>query len=151
MCRHIMNAQVSIFWGEKWYDCHECYAEHEGHSPDLSALPSRLPMACKSCRQLFHKDLRIFHENDAQCPHCGVNICIPAMTPQSCFLSEAAQAVDALLRENIAKPLLFEMHLDATQFDHLLEPVLQTASAIDKQKALHRRLRRSTRWKGLRV
>lgn len=139
MCRHIINAQVSIFWGEKWFDCHECYAEHEGHSPDLSTLPTRLPMACKSCRQLFHKDLQIFHEKDAHCPHCGVDICIPAMTPKSCFLAEAAQAVDAIFRENLAKPLLLEVKLDASRYDHLIEPVMQSACVNGPRKVLHRR------------
>ncbi|KAJ8608089.1 hypothetical protein CTAYLR_009633 [Chrysophaeum taylorii] len=121
MCRHIINAQVSIFWGDKWYDCHECYAEHEGRCPDLSQLPKKLSMACKKCRQLFHKDMQIFTERDESCPHCGNLYVIPGMTPKSCFLAEATQMIDAALSESLATPLEMDLELDPLSYDHLIE------------------------------
>lgn len=103
MCKHVINAQVSIFFANsKWYDCHECYLELEGALPDLDGLARRLPLACKRCRQLFHKDMTIFNEADATCPHCGNKYLIPAMTPKSCLLAEAAEAIGMLRRDLLA-------------------------------------------------
>lgn len=120
MCRHIINAQVSIFWGDKWFDCHECYAEHEGRCPDLSKLSRRVALACKSCRQLFHKDFGVFGKVDETCPHCGVRFVIPAMTPKSCLLAEARMSGAALLREYLAKPLEVRVDVDRAAFSHLV-------------------------------
>lgn len=73
-CRHIMNAQCSIFMGGKengkWFDCHECYEEMTGRPLDLSEITSPLSLVCKSCRKLFQKDLHIFGDDDLTCPHC---------------------------------------------------------------------------------
>ena len=73
-CRHVINAQCSIFMGDKktgaWFDCPECYEEVMGKRLDLAIIESPLTLVCKACRQLFQKDLRIFDEDDAVCPHC---------------------------------------------------------------------------------
>ena len=94
-CRHVINAQCSIFMGDKktgaWFDCPECYEEVTGKRLDLAIIESPLTLVCKACRQLFQKDLRIFDEDDAVCPHCGNAYVIPAMTPESCLVREAAQ------------------------------------------------------------
>ncbi|KAJ1455906.1 hypothetical protein M885DRAFT_407556, partial [Pelagophyceae sp. CCMP2097] len=71
MCRHVINAQCSMFLGEKWYDCHECFAELEGRPFDVSTVTTSLVFACKKCRNQFKKDLRIFSDLDGACPHCG--------------------------------------------------------------------------------
>ena len=48
----------------------------------MAIIESPLTLVCKACRQLFQKDLRIFDEDDAVCPHCGSAYVIPAMTPE---------------------------------------------------------------------
>jgi len=94
-CRHIINAQCSIFMGGKengkWFDCHECFEEMMGkpcvvvsrgvgdggarpmpvdRRLDLEEITSPLSLVCKSCRKLFQKDLHIFGDDDLTCPHC---------------------------------------------------------------------------------
>ena len=96
MCRHIINAQVSISFVEnKFYDCLECFAEQEGEEVDLSKVGVVVAMACKKCRQVFEKDLRSFRlPQEEECPHCGNRYVLPAMTPKSCLLQEATQRLE---------------------------------------------------------
>ena len=108
-CRHVINAQCSIFMGDKktgaWFDCPECYEEVTGKRLDLAIIESPLTLVCKACRQLFQKDLRIFDEDDAVCPHCGNAYVIPAMTPESCLVREAAQLCERAMEEALEGPL----------------------------------------------
>ncbi len=57
MCKHILNAQVSIRAPccQKWFDCPECHAEASDHE-----LTKTFDMvfACKKCKKVFRKDSR---------------------------------------------------------------------------------------------
>mmetsp|Transcript_19149 Transcript_19149/g.59031 ORF Transcript_19149/g.59031 Transcript_19149/m.59031 type:complete len:142 (+) Transcript_19149:135-560(+) len=124
MCKHVLNAQVSICFGasKKFYDCHECYLEHEGEALDLEKVPAVVAMACKKCRQLFHKDMSCFsEEGDDACPHCGNRFVLPAMTPKSCLLVEARQLLDERFRDYCKEPLRVQTPLDPRRFDHLIK------------------------------
>ncbi|CAD0112118.1 unnamed protein product [Aureobasidium uvarum] len=101
MCKHILNAQVSIRspcckslraspppppltlyppTGRKWFDCAECHAESESHDlkPTLEMV-----FACKKCKKAFRKDVQEFEESDEYCPHCDNHFVLEAKTPQA--------------------------------------------------------------------
>ncbi|KAJ9629749.1 hypothetical protein H2203_002130 [Taxawa tesnikishii (nom. ined.)] len=82
MCKHVLNAQVSIRSPccRKWFDCAECHAESESHQlkPTLEMV-----FACKKCRKCFRKDVQEFEESDEYCPHCDNHFMLDAVTPQA--------------------------------------------------------------------
>ncbi|AEO69456.1 uncharacterized protein THITE_2146429 [Thermothielavioides terrestris NRRL 8126] len=82
MCKHILNAQVSIRSPccRKWFDCPECHAEQESH-PLLQRF--EMTFACKKCRKCFRKDASEFEEADEYCPHCDNHFVIEAVTPKA--------------------------------------------------------------------
>ena len=82
MCKHILNAQVSIraTCCRKWFDCPECHEEMADH-PLLKS--TELVFACKKCRKVFRKDASDFDEADQYCPHCDNLYILPAETPES--------------------------------------------------------------------
>ena len=56
MCRHVLNAAVSVkFPNGRWYECPECFLEVEGHMPNLKDWDPVRTFACKACRQVFIK------------------------------------------------------------------------------------------------
>ncbi|CCX32702.1 hypothetical protein FPQ18DRAFT_313060 [Pyronema domesticum] len=81
MCKHILNAQVSIRSPccKKWFDCAECHAETEQHR-----LQQTLEMvfACKKCRKCFRKQVEDWDESDEYCPHCDNHFLLEAKTPK---------------------------------------------------------------------
>ncbi|CAM9196076.1 unnamed protein product, partial [Scytosiphon promiscuus] len=56
MCKHIINAKVSIQTSccRRWYECPECHDERENHPQRIS---NNVAFACKTCRKIFVKDL----------------------------------------------------------------------------------------------
>ena len=100
----------------------ECYEEVTGARLDLAMITSPMTLVCKKCRQLFQKDLRIFDENDANCPHCGNPYVIPAMTPESCLVREAAQVCEMALAAALSSPLDVGNGLAMNlNFEHLVD------------------------------
>lgn len=100
MCKHILNAQVSIRAPccKKWFDCPECHAEASDHPLKKSV---EVVMACKKCKKCFRKDTRFerfislvsffflsefpsssFEESDEYCPGCDNHYVIEAKTSQ---------------------------------------------------------------------
>ncbi|KAL7749056.1 hypothetical protein RI367_005460 [Sorochytrium milnesiophthora] len=81
MCKHVLNAQVSIRAQccRRWFDCPECHAEVSDH-------PLRRTMemvfACKKCKKTFRKDMENYEEQDEFCPHCDNQYVIEAKTRQ---------------------------------------------------------------------
>ncbi|KAL2037710.1 hypothetical protein N7G274_009435 [Stereocaulon virgatum] len=79
MCKHVLNAQVSIRAPccRKWFDCAECHQEQEDHQ-----LLQKFDMtfACKKCRKCFRKDTQEFEESDEYCPHCDNHFVLEAKT-----------------------------------------------------------------------
>lgn len=77
MCKHIVNAQVSIRAPccRKWYDCPECHEEKEEHELRKTF---EMVFACKKCKKVFRKDTREFDEQDEFCPHCDNQFIIEA-------------------------------------------------------------------------
>ena len=67
MCKHVLNAQVSVRAAccKKWYDCPECHAEKEDHEIMKNV---EIVMACKKCKKVFRKDVSNFDESDEYCP-----------------------------------------------------------------------------------
>lgn len=61
MCKHILNAQVSIRSAccKKWYDCAECHDTVSDHELKKTL---EMIMACKVCKKVFRKDLAVFEE-----------------------------------------------------------------------------------------
>mmetsp|Transcript_13521 Transcript_13521/g.16105 ORF Transcript_13521/g.16105 Transcript_13521/m.16105 type:complete len:111 (+) Transcript_13521:63-395(+) len=93
MCRHILNSQVSIkFPNGRWYECPECFLEVEGTLARLKDWGPIRTFACKSCHQVFIKDMTLFHPIDRQCPHCANKFVIPARTNEGEF-AEYCQTV----------------------------------------------------------
>jgi len=81
MCKHILNAQVSIRSPccRKWFDCAECHYESEDH-PLLQK--NEMTFACKKCKKVFRKDGTDFEEEDEYCPFCDNHFVIDALTPK---------------------------------------------------------------------
>eukprot|EP00917_Polyrhabdina_sp_WS-2016_P024965 GHVP01053840.1.p1 GENE.GHVP01053840.1~~GHVP01053840.1.p1 ORF type:complete len:110 (+),score=14.93 GHVP01053840.1:2-331(+) len=87
MCKHILNAQVSIRAQccKAWYDCPDCHNENNDHEISKSLL---LTMACKKCKKVFRKDMGDFDENDEYCPHCDNHYLIKAIEPKAALAVE---------------------------------------------------------------
>ncbi|KAI9360423.1 CHY zinc finger-domain-containing protein [Zopfochytrium polystomum] len=81
MCKHILNAQVSIRAPccKKWFDCPECHAEASDHNLRKTM---EMVMACKKCRKVFRKDMSNYDESDEYCPNCDNHYVLEAKTPQ---------------------------------------------------------------------
>ncbi|KAL3423046.1 zinc finger protein [Phlyctema vagabunda] len=79
MCKHILNAQVSIRSKccRKWFDCAECHEESESH-PLMKT--TEMVFACKKCKKAFRKDAETFEESDEYCPHCDNHFVLEAVT-----------------------------------------------------------------------
>lgn len=61
MCKHVLNAQVSIRSPccKKWFDCATCHQEKEDH-PLLQSF--EMVFICKKCKKAFRKDAREFED-----------------------------------------------------------------------------------------
>ncbi|KAI5780782.1 hypothetical protein EDC01DRAFT_255050 [Geopyxis carbonaria] len=88
MCKHILNAQVSIRSPccKKWFDCAECHAEAEEHR-----LLQRMEMvfACKKCKKCFRKEVSDWDDSDEYCPHCDNHFVLEAKIPQAMLKVES--------------------------------------------------------------
>ena len=82
MCKHILNAQVSIRAPccKKWFDCPECHAETQDHELEQTL---EMVFMCKKCKKAFRKDVSEFEEADEYCPHCDNHYMIEAKTPET--------------------------------------------------------------------
>ncbi|PLN85458.1 hypothetical protein BDW42DRAFT_160505 [Aspergillus taichungensis] len=91
MCKHILNAQVSIRSAccRKWFDCAECHMEQESHA--LKKSPEMV-FACKKCKKCFRKDSAEFEESDEYCPHCDNHFVLEAVTPKPALQVEGEDA-----------------------------------------------------------
>ena len=82
MCKHVLNAQVSIRAPccKKLFECAECHAETTDH--ELKKLVE-LVVACKKCRKVFRIDSSDFdEETDSFCPNCDNQFYLFAKTPE---------------------------------------------------------------------
>ncbi|KAF9075543.1 hypothetical protein BDP27DRAFT_1315243 [Rhodocollybia butyracea] len=82
MCKHVLNAQVSIRAPccQQWFDCAECHAEKETHK---LAKTTEMAFMCKKCKKAFRKDMTAYEESDEFCPHCDNRYVIDAKTPHA--------------------------------------------------------------------
>ncbi|KAI0301767.1 CHY zinc finger-domain-containing protein [Multifurca ochricompacta] len=97
MCKHVLNAQVSIRAPccKQWFDCSECHAENQTHP---LARTTEMTFVCKKCKKAFRKDMTAYEESDEYCPHCDNHYVIDAKTPQAVIGIEGEDArVDARL------------------------------------------------------
>ncbi|KAF8525791.1 hypothetical protein BU17DRAFT_83277 [Hysterangium stoloniferum] len=95
MCKHILNAQVSIRAPccKQWFDCAECHAEKEEHA---LAKTTEMAFMCKKCKKAFRKDMTAYEESDEYCPHCDNHYVLEAKTPQAVLGVEAGDTrIDA--------------------------------------------------------
>ncbi|CAA7260482.1 unnamed protein product [Cyclocybe aegerita] len=95
MCKHILNAQVSIRAPccKQWFDCSECHAETQSHT---LAKTVEMVFMCKKCKKAFRKDMNTYEESDEYCPHCDNHYVLEAKTPQAVLGVEGEDArVDA--------------------------------------------------------
>ena len=67
MCKHILNAQVSIraVCCKKWFDCPECHEEISDHPLKKT---NEMVFACKVCKKVFRKSMLEYEESDEYCP-----------------------------------------------------------------------------------
>ncbi|SPO04530.1 related to HOT13 - Zinc-binding mitochondrial intermembrane space protein [Cephalotrichum gorgonifer] len=118
MCKHVLNAQVSIRSPccKKWYDCSECHSENESHP---LRQQFEITFACKKCKKAFRKDAQEFDESDEYCPHCDNHFVIDAVTPQAAlsFESEDARVDNRMIKDqrvnNEVKRTVFDLKDDA--------------------------------------
>lgn len=87
MCKHILNAQVSIRAPccKMWFDCPECHEEYwKGREGEHELMKSmEFVFACKKCKKVFRKDVSEFEDADEYCPHCDNHFIIEAKTPET--------------------------------------------------------------------
>ncbi|KAF2764109.1 hypothetical protein EJ03DRAFT_332156 [Teratosphaeria nubilosa] len=83
MCKHVLNAQVSIRSPccRQWFDCAECHAEKQPDHPLKQTL--EMIFACKKCKKAFRKDMQEFEESDEYCPHCDNHFLIEVKEPKA--------------------------------------------------------------------
>ena len=81
MCKHILNAQVSIRASccKKWFDCADCHKEVSDHP---LAKMAEMVFACKKCKKVFRKDMIDYEEQDEFCPHCDNKYVLEAVTKE---------------------------------------------------------------------
>jgi len=86
MCKHVLNAQVSIRSPccRKWFDCAECHDEDHPLQQSFD-----MTFICKKCRKAFRKDTRDWDESDEYCPHCDNHFVIDALTPKAALKVES--------------------------------------------------------------
>ncbi|BGP58573.1 hypothetical protein JCM8202_002335 [Rhodotorula sphaerocarpa] len=91
MCKHILNAQVSIRAPccRKWFDCAECHAETADHP---LAKTHEMAFMCKKCKKAFRKEMETYEESDEFCPHCDNHYVIEAKTPNAMLGVESEDA-----------------------------------------------------------
>ncbi|KAG9240777.1 hypothetical protein BJ878DRAFT_524282 [Calycina marina] len=101
MCKHILNAQVSIRSPccQKWFDCPECHGEVADH-PLLKR--HEMSFICKKCKKAFRKDSREFEEADQYCPHCDNQFILDAKTPKPIlkFEGEDSRVDNRMLKDD---------------------------------------------------
>jgi hypothetical protein len=84
MCKHILNAQVTIrYYDGNWYDCPLCFLDENKLYPDMQRIGTEMVFACKVCKKCFRKDMTQFEEPDEYCPHCGNCFVVEAVTPET--------------------------------------------------------------------
>ncbi|KAI2488389.1 hypothetical protein P3342_008656 [Pyrenophora teres f. teres] len=91
MCKHVLNAQVSIRSPccKKWFDCAECHQEQSDH-PLMQTFD--MTFICKKCKKAFRKDAREFEDADEYCPHCDNHFVLEAKTPKASLQVEGEDA-----------------------------------------------------------
>ncbi|EFW98971.1 zinc finger protein [Grosmannia clavigera kw1407] len=116
MCKHVLNAQVSIRSPccHKWFDCVECHREQEDHP-----LMQRFEMvfACKKCKKCFRKDAREFEDSDEYCPHCDNHYVLDAITPKAAITVEGGDV-------RIDNRMIKDDRVKAQQFRDIFDPDL---------------------------
>ncbi|KAF8234431.1 hypothetical protein L208DRAFT_837507 [Tricholoma matsutake] len=104
MCKHILNAQVSIRAPccKQWYDCVDCHSEAQTHAIGKTV---EMVFMCKKCKKAFRKDMTTYEESDEYCPHCDNHYVLEAKTPQAVVGVEGEDArVDArMLKDDRVK------------------------------------------------
>ncbi|CAM9164857.1 unnamed protein product [Heterosigma akashiwo] len=99
MCKHILNAQVSIMAPccKQWFECPECHDELSDHGIDASGN-AEVAFACLACQKPFWKDMSVFDENDQACPHCQNVFVLVAVTPEFQLSVKAEEFLDDRLQ-----------------------------------------------------
>ncbi|KAF8151928.1 hypothetical protein K438DRAFT_379057 [Mycena galopus ATCC 62051] len=117
MCKHILNAQVSIRAPccKLWYDCAECHGESQTHK---LAKTAEMTFMCKKCKKAFRKDMTMYEESDEYCPHCDNHYVIDAKTPQAMIKVEGEDVrVDArMLKDDRVKAVNDDSLFDDDDF-----------------------------------
>ncbi|KAJ2343901.1 hypothetical protein IWW50_001860 [Coemansia erecta] len=113
MCKHILNAQVSIRAPccKKWFDCPECHAENSDHELRKT---NEMIFLCKKCKKAFRKDMSDYEDEDEFCPHCDNHYVVEAKTPAAALGVEGGDARmdNRMLKDERAKveaPSAFSM------------------------------------------
>ncbi|KAJ1744564.1 hypothetical protein LPJ77_006370 [Coemansia sp. RSA 2523] len=105
MCKHILNAQVSIRAPccKKWFDCPECHAEATDHELRKT---NEMIFLCKKCKKAFRKDVNDYEDEDEFCPHCDNHYVVEAKTPVAALGVEGddARMDSRMLKDERAKP-----------------------------------------------
>ncbi|KAL0216363.1 hypothetical protein P9112_008547 [Eukaryota sp. TZLM1-RC] len=104
MCKHIVNAQVSIRTPccKRWFDCPQCHADCTDHEMQKT---TELVLACKKCKKVFRVDLGDPEADEADhfCPHCD-----------NCYVLDAVTNEDVEEEKTL---LSFEKSLDKPVYD----------------------------------
>ena len=115
MCKHVLNAQVSVRAPccKKWYDCAECHNEKNDHEIKKQ---HEMVLGCKQCKKVFRIDTRHFEESEEFCPSCDNHFYLIAETPD---LREGPQAaivlegsIGEMIQDSRVKPRQSTLHQD---------------------------------------
>jgi len=117
MCKHILNAQVSVraVCCKAWFDCPKCHEETQNHPLKKT---NEIVLACKKCKKVFRKDLTSeMDESDEYCPHCDNHYVIDAKVKQpkggpALVVVETDKPIDEREKQNTPfKPILLNRNI----------------------------------------
>ncbi|KAJ2632852.1 hypothetical protein GGF44_003761 [Coemansia sp. RSA 1694] len=120
MCKHILNAQVSVRAPccKRWFDCPQCHAENSTHELRKT---DEIIFLCKKCKKAFRKDINECEEADEYCPHCDNQYVVEAKTPIAALgvEGEDARVDNRLIKDDRAKATSGSSMFDKDNADKL--------------------------------
>ncbi|CAD6935647.1 unnamed protein product [Tilletia controversa] len=137
MCKHILNAQVSVRAPccHRWFDCPQCHAEQSDHKLRRTM---EVTMACKKCKKAFRKDMNDFEaDSDDRCPACDNLYVLTARTPNLPRPRPTQEEQDAEIEDDDRLDNRLAAHLDDRQYSRR---TLVSAARREQDQAISERI-----------
>ncbi|KAE8214698.1 hypothetical protein CF319_g3815 [Tilletia indica] len=137
MCKHILNAQVSVRAPccHRWFDCPQCHAEQSDHTLRRTM---EVTLICKKCKKAFRKDMTDFEAgSDDRCPACDNLYVLAARTPGLPRQRPPQEEEQADIEDDDRLDNRLAAHLDDRQFSRR---TLVSAARREHDQAISERI-----------